>query len=87
MTVNEIEIKAALVEIITPFIKTNMLIDSINNETKIIEDLGINSARMVDIILDLEDKFQIQISDEMAAKMTTVGAAVNQVAEIIKTRK
>ena len=87
MAISKDEIQAALLEIIAPFIKNNIAISNINNKTKIIEDLGINSARMVDIILDLEDKFQIQISDEMAEQMTTVGSAVDLVTEIIKNKK
>ena len=36
------------------------------------DDLKINSARVVDIVLDLEEKFDIEISDEEIEKMKTI---------------
>ena len=48
----------------------------------LINHLKINSARIVDIILDIEDHYQIEIDDKSIEKMIRVGDAV----EIILTK-
>jgi acyl carrier protein len=48
------------------------------------KDLKINSQHLVDIILDTEVAFDIEINDDAAEKMLTVGAAVDIVEALIK---
>ena len=53
--------------------------DALNGEsasTNILEDLKVNSARLVDVILDFEDVFNIEIADEDADSVNTVGDAL-----------
>jgi acyl carrier protein len=53
--------------------------DGIKNakmETTILEDLKVNSARLVDVVLEIEDIFDIEVSDEQADNVRTVGDAV-----------
>ncbi|GGG21523.1 acyl carrier protein [Lysinibacillus alkalisoli] len=40
------------------------------------EDLGADSLDVVELVMELEDEFEMEISDEDAEKITTVGAAV-----------
>ena len=44
--------------------------------SRIIEDLGADSLDVVELIMSLEEKYGISISDEEAAKTTTVGDVV-----------
>ena len=64
-----------LVEIITPYCK-NDAVTNVTKETRFIEDLGVNSARLVDIVIDIEDKFNVAIDDESADKIRTIGDAI-----------
>jgi len=46
-------------------------------DTDMLRDLQINSAHLVDIILDMEEEFDIEIDDTTAEKMLTVGEAID----------
>ncbi len=70
------EIFAKVVEIIRPFVKNQEALDAVDEKTNILRDLKVNSARLVDIILDFEDAFDIEVEDEDADAVNTVGDAV-----------
>ena len=70
------EIFDKVVEIIRPFVKNQEALDSVGDSTNILKDLKVNSARLVDIILDFEDAFDIEVEDEDADAVNTVGDAV-----------
>ena len=74
------EILAKVVEIIRPFVNNQEALESIDENTNILQDLKVNSARLVDIILDFEDAFDIEVEDEDADKVNTVGDAVKLIA-------
>jgi len=71
------EVLQKVIEIITPFAKNQSALDNISMETKILEDLKVNSARLVDIILKVEDTFDIEVDDDEADKARTIGDTVN----------
>jgi acyl carrier protein len=74
---NRNEIKTTFINLIQPFVREGAADGNITDETRLIEDLKVNSARLVDIILETEDKFGIAIDDYSADGMRTVGDAVN----------
>jgi acyl carrier protein len=47
--------------------------DQLTNDAKLIEDLGADSLSKVQIIMKLEDEFEITIPDEQEEKVQTVG--------------
>ena len=51
--------------------------DSITMDTNLIDDLGADSLDVVELIMSLEDRFGISISDEDAAQLYTVGKIVD----------
>ena len=53
--------------------------DSIKNEAHFINDLGADSLDTVELIMELEEEFSIEIPDEKAETITTVGAAVDYI--------
>jgi acyl carrier protein len=69
------EIRAKFMTVIRPFVR-NLTVEEITDETLLIEDLRVNSARLVDIILEMEDQFQIRIEDDEAESLTSVGRAI-----------
>jgi acyl carrier protein len=50
--------------------------EKVNLEAKFIEDLGADSLDTVELIMALEEKFGLQIPEEEAQKLDTVGKAV-----------
>ncbi len=71
------KIREKIVEIIGTYAKDKEALASVSDETNILEDLKVNSARLVDVILDLEDAFDIEVEDEDADKVNTVGDAIH----------
>ncbi|HHI88178.1 MAG: acyl carrier protein [Candidatus Cloacimonas sp. 4484_140] len=48
----------------------------ITEEARFIEDLGADSLDTVELIMQFEEEFDIEIPDEDAEKLTTVGTAI-----------
>jgi acyl carrier protein len=53
----------------------------VNPEASFTEDLNADSLDLVELIMSLEEQFALQISDEDAEKITTVGEAVDFIYE------
>lgn len=54
---------------------------AITMEASFIDDLGADSLDIVELIMGLETEFDIEIPDEDAEKIRTVGDAVNYIKE------
>ena len=67
----------ALKEIIKPYIKNQEAFDHLTEDTDFIKDLMINSANLVDIILDIEEKFSIVIDNQSMERMLDVKSAMD----------
>jgi len=72
----ETEVMAKVIGILKPYVKNEQALASVTQETNILDDLEVNSARLVDVILAFEDSFGIQVADEDADTVNTVGDAV-----------
>jgi acyl carrier protein len=71
--------------IVKPYIQDQEAFDSLTEETTFINDLKINSANLVDVILDIEEKFDIIIDNESMEKMVNVKTAIGIIdAELAK---
>ncbi len=59
-------------------------IDKLVPEAKFVEDLGADSLDVVELIMAFEEEFGIEIPDEDAEKMKTVGDVLNYLKEKVK---
>lgn len=55
--------------------------DDVIPEAKFVEDLGADSLDTVELVMALEEEFEIEIPDEDAEKIQTVSAAVDFIKE------
>ncbi len=62
-----------ILKIIEKYTFNKDLVKNAKPESRIIADLNINSTRIVDIILDVEEEFNIEVEDTMLEKLVTVG--------------
>lgn len=76
------ELTISLEKIIKPYVQDQKAFENLSEETDFINDLKINSANLVDIILDLEDEYGIEIDNESMEKMLSVKSAI----DIIETK-
>lgn len=68
--------------IVKPYIQDEKGFEEMNENTDFIKDLKINSANLIDVILDIEDKYDIVFDNEAMDKMLNVKAAL----DIISTK-
>ena len=73
---NNDELIKKLKVVVKPYIHNQEAFDNLTPQTDFIKDLKINSANLVDIVLDLEEAFDITIDAESMEKMLDVGTAV-----------
>jgi len=68
--------------IVKPFVNNQEAFENLTEDTDFITDLQINSANLVDIVLDVEDAFGIDIDNLAMEKMISIKATIT----IIETK-
>ncbi len=76
------ELITKLKAIVAPYVQDEDAFKNLSENTDFVNDLRINSANLVDIILDIEDEFEIRLENEDMEKMLDVKATI----EIINTK-
>lgn len=74
---NRADILIRMKTIIQPYTKDLSAMDTLNEDTDFIKDLKINSANLVDIVLDTEEAFGIEIDNEAMEKMLNLRNAID----------
>ena len=74
-------ILSELKKVLAPYTENKELLEGINDDTNLINDLKINSANLVDVIIDAESKYQIEIDFDAAEKMYNVGNCIDIIYE------
>ena len=53
--------------------------DQVKREAKVVEDLGADSLDAVELVMAVEEEFGVEVPDDQAENLTTVGAIVDYV--------
>ena len=73
------EIAARIIEIVAE--KMDKPKEDITPEKSIINDLGADSLDVVELVMDIEDEFDLSVPEEEAQKIVTIGDAIKYVTE------
>ncbi|HPX75211.1 MAG: phosphopantetheine-binding protein [Bacteroidales bacterium] len=76
------KIKKECIEILKKYTFNQEVWENFNDKSSIIDDLKINSARIVDIIIDIEEKYNIEITDDELDKLK----CFQDIVELIKSK-
>ena len=71
---------------VTAIIVDKLVIDEseVTNDSNFMSDLGADSLDTVELIMEFEKEFDLQIPDDDAEKITTVGGAIKYIEECLK---
>lgn len=58
--------------------------DEVKEEASFIDDLGADSLDTVELVMAFEEEFDLEIPDEEAEKITTVGAAITHISKALE---
>jgi acyl carrier protein len=73
-----------LLEIVKPYLPKDVDVSAIKPESRFIDDLNINSSHLVDIVLDVEDRYDIRVEDTEMEEMLSVADAISLVRQKTK---
>jgi len=85
-TMNREEILQGLIGILKRYEGRAANHKPLTESTSLVEELDIDSARMVDIMLDLEDKFNVSIDDSKVPKLPTVRDIVDILEGLVNSK-
>jgi acyl carrier protein len=60
--------------------------EQVKRETRFIEEIGADSLDIVELVMELEEEFEINIPDDQAEKIKTVGEAIDYIEGEIKKK-
>ncbi len=81
---NKEDLIEKLKTIVEPYVQDEEAFRNLSEESDFINDLKINSANLVDVVLDVEDAFDIEIDNESMEKMLNVSNAMEIILSKLK---
>lgn len=78
------QIRERVIAIVCDHLAVNK--DQVTDKTSFIEDIGADSLDIVELVMELEEEFDISIPDEQAEKIKTVGEAVEHIKQAIRNK-
>ena len=70
------EIYAQLLPIITAYLPIDVDASNINKDSDLTKELNINSAHLIDVVLDVEDTFNLELTNSDIESLRTVNDAI-----------
>lgn len=71
-------------KILKPYVQNPEALKNIGEDSKLTEDLEINSAHLVDVFLDAEDEFDIELDNDSLEKIQNTGDAIDVIRQKLK---
>ena len=74
------EVRRAVIETVRRFADPALDAAALHEGAALITDLHVNSVHVVDLVLELEDRFGLRMDDDVIEKMRTIGDIVDYIA-------
>jgi acyl carrier protein len=81
---SDVNVQEKVIEIVSEQMGVDK--SEITRETSFINDLNADSLDTVELVMEFEDEFDMSIPDEEAEKIQTVGAAIDYIEQIMKSK-
>ena len=78
-------VEQRVIEIVCEHLAVNK--ETVTRKTAFIEDIGADSLDIVELVMELEEEFDIQIPDDQAEKIKTVGEAIDYIEKVVKDKQ
>jgi acyl carrier protein len=85
MALNPAEIEAKVTEIVSK--QLGVAKEKITRQSSFVNDLGADSLDTVELVMEIEDAFDLSIPDDAAEKIQTVGEAIKYIEENVRDKK
>jgi acyl carrier protein len=83
--VSDDQIRTRVIDIVCNHLAVSK--EQVSEKTSFIEDIGADSLDIVELVMELEEEFDIQIPDDQAEKIKTVGEAIEFIKTATKAKK
>ena len=84
MAANDDRVEERVIEIVCENLGVNK--EQVTRNTSFTEDVGADSLDIVELVMELEEEFEITIPDEQAEKIKTVGEAIDYIKRELDTK-
>lgn len=81
---NEEQIKESVINIVSELL--GKPVAEISEESRFVEDLGADSLDNVEMVMKIEEEFDIEIPDEKSMEITSVGQAISHIQEHFRNK-
>lgn len=85
MALNSAEIEAKVTEIVSK--QLGVAKEKITRQSSFVNDLGADSLDTVELVMEIEDAFDLSIPDDAAEKIQTVGEAIKYIEDNSRDKK
>ena len=75
-------VEAQVTEVIADQLEVSQ--NRLTRETSFTDDLGADSLDMVELVMELEEEFDINISDDASKKIRTVGQSIDEIEKVVR---
>lgn len=82
---NEEQIKESVINIVSEVL--GKPVGEISVDSKFVEDLGADSLDNVELVMKIEEEFDLEIPDEKSMEITSVGQAISHIREHFESAK
>ncbi len=79
------EIAQKLLELMRPYVGDPSHLGHVTEQSQLVRDLHVNSMHLMDIVIELEDTFEIEIQGDELEQLDRVGAALDLIERKLST--